>query len=320
MAFVPCPWLLGPHAQTLWAAVVRRRPPVPVIEESVETDDGDAVRLSWAAAPGAAADAPVLIVCHGLEGDLRSHYIPGLFRAALARGWRAVLLHFRGAAGRPNRLARSYHSGDTGDIARLAALCRRRHPAAPLMAAGFSLGGNALLCWLAETGAACPLSAAAVAGVPFDLARSADALGRGAARLYQAHLVRCLVRSYRAKAHLLDVAPGEWRRMRTFRDVDSRLTAPLNGFASVDDYYARASSGPRIPAIRVPTLITGAADDPFVPADTWPDPATVPPSVVVERHARGGHLGFTAGRVRPRPWLEPRLVGWLADQLAGRTA
>jgi predicted alpha/beta-fold hydrolase len=317
MAFAPCPWLPGPHAQTL-AAALRRRRRLPWRPERVATDDGDEIGLEWIDAADPAA--PVLIVLHGLEGGPRSHYVPELLHRAQARGWRGVLLRFRGADGRPNRLPRSYHSGDTADIARVAALCRARFPAAPLCAAGFSLGGNALLVWLAQTGAANPLAAAVAAGVPFDLAASADALSRGAARIYQRHLVACLVRSYRAKAHLLDVAPHEWRAMRTFRDVDARLTAPLNGFASVDDYYARASSGPRLGGIRIPTLITGAADDPFVPAATWPDPAAMPPQVVVERHARGGHLGFLTGRVWPRPWLEPRLLAWLAAQLPARTA
>jgi len=63
---------------------------------------------------------------------------------------RAVLMHFRGCSGEPNRLARAYHSGDTGDIDFLVRTLKAREPNTPLAAIGYSLGGNALLKWLGE--------------------------------------------------------------------------------------------------------------------------------------------------------------------------
>ena len=36
-------------------------------------------------------------------------------QAAIARGWSAVLMHFRGCSEETNRLPRSYHSGETED-------------------------------------------------------------------------------------------------------------------------------------------------------------------------------------------------------------
>jgi len=45
---------------------------------------------------------------HGLEGSGQSRYVKGLVDALGARGWRAVVMHFRGCSGLNNRLARAY--------------------------------------------------------------------------------------------------------------------------------------------------------------------------------------------------------------------
>lgn len=297
--FLPCHWLAQRHLQTLWPALMRRPTPLAVRWEAWPTPDGDVVDLAWAGP----ATGRIAIVLHGLDGNLDSHYARPLLRALVARGWQAVLLHARGTTGHPNRLARSYHSGDTGDIAALAA---HLAPRGDLAAVGISVGGNQLLKWMGEAGPTCPLVAAAAAGVPYDLAACNTALSHGFSRIYQSHLVKGLVRAYRAKAPLLDVAPKEWRHFTTFRRLDARLTAPLNGFASVDDYYAKAASRPLISRITVPTHLIHADDDPFVPLESLP--TDLPSCVTLERHPRGGHVGFVAGPWWPRPWLEERLA------------
>lgn len=308
--FRPTPWLRQRHAQTIWRALISRPTPVRTFLELLELPDGDAVELVWGLPLPNDPFAPILVVLHGLEGSIDSRYVRSLVAGGVARGWRTVLLHFRGTAGRVNRKARSYHSGDTADVAFLVAELGRRFPGAPRLAVGISLGGNVLLKWLGETGAANPLSAAAAGCVPCDLAGCAAALSTGFSRVYQRHLVNLLKISVRRKTHLLDVAPEEWARLTDFRTFDARLTAPLNGFASVDDYYARASSRPWLGKITVPTLLVLAEDDPFVPPGTVPE--SVPSAVTVERHAHGGHVGFLTGWW-PRPWLEERLLDWLAE-------
>jgi predicted alpha/beta-fold hydrolase len=91
------------------------------------------------------------VLFHGLEGSSRSHYARRLMHAVQQRGWHGVVVHFRGCSGEPNRLPRAYHSGDSAEIDWiLRRLQARGDPA--LFAAGVSLGGNALLKWLAEQG------------------------------------------------------------------------------------------------------------------------------------------------------------------------
>jgi predicted alpha/beta-fold hydrolase len=90
------------------------------------------------------------------------------------RGWRCVVPHFRGCSGEANRLARAYHSGDSAE---LDWIMRRLRPD---YAAGVSLGGNALLKWLGEQGAAAAtlVRRAAAVSAPLDLAASGHTLDR----------------------------------------------------------------------------------------------------------------------------------------------
>ena len=101
---------------------------------------------------------------------------------------------------------------------------------------------------------------------------------------------------------------------RTFREFDENVTAPLHGFDGAEDYYRRASSGPFVARIRIPTLIVQAEDDPFVPGSVLPPPS---PSVRVEAFPRGGHAGFVAGVIpgRPRYWLEERVPAFFREVL-----
>jgi hypothetical protein len=292
---------------------------LPLRRERVPTRDGDFVDLDWTDPAPSGASGPILLVLHGLEGSARSHYVSGLLAGAHARGWQGVALNFRSCSGEINRLARFYHSGDTGDLDEIVRVLRRRHPAALLAAVGVSLGGNVLLKWLGERGDSVPLQVAVAISVPFDLTACARVLDRGLARvLYTANFMRTLRAKVREKARVhpgfVDVAAA--LRARTFGEYDEIVTAPLGGFASALDYWTRSSSGPYLGRIRRPTLVINARDDPFVPAATLPDARALPPHITVEFPARGGHAGFIEGRWpwRVGSWAECRALAFVADR------
>ncbi len=289
------------------------------------TRDGDFVDLDWAAAP-AAAGAPRLLVLHGLEGSSRSHYAIGLMRGAVARGWGAVTLNFRSCSGELNRHHQFYHSGQTEDLDHVVELLLARAGGAPLVAVGVSLGGNVLLKWLGERGAAAPAGLAAAVGVsvPFDLVPCARELDRGLKRhVYAANFLSTMRAKVRGKAARdpafaarVDLALA--LRSRSFAEYDRAVTAPLNGFADERDYWIRASSGPYLWRIRRPTLLISALDDPIVPPDALPDPRALPPWVRAEFLPRGGHAAFLDGRWpwRVDSWAERRALEFLAGALA----
>ena len=310
--FRPHPLLRGAHAQTLYPFFVRsyRRPPWE--HERFELPDGDFLDLCHlGGGPG-----PIVCVFHGLEGCVTSHYVGGLAGALVERGLRVTFMHFRGCSGEPNRQPRAYHSGETGDIAALLSTLRGRHGDIPLMAVGFSLGGNALLKYLGERGSAALLDRAVAVSPPFRLAVAANRINRGLSRIYRTFLLRRMKHSTRARARHLGDLPVDFERMaaaRTFREFDDAVTAPLHGFRDADDYYGRASAALWLAGIEVPTLVLHARDDPFLGPQGVPGGAGVGPGVRLEVSARGGHVGFMASRYGlPCRWLERRIPEWLA--------
>lgn len=318
-SFKPAWWLPGPHAQTLFPFIARRRLTVTTQRERLTLPDADFLDLDWAL--DAPAQAPLVLVLHGLEGSLRSHYAAGLLQSLNKAGLRAVLMHFRGCSGEPNRLPRSYHSGETADLEWVVTQLRQREPDTALAAVGFSLGGNVLLKWLGESGPQARLDAAVAVSVPFSLAIAADRLDRGLSQIYQAYLLHKLRRSLRAKQALLSlpIELPESHRLDSFRRFDDAVTAPLHGFAGVDDYYARASSRPFLKNITCPTLILQAQDDPFMTPEILPEPAELAASVRMELSLTGGHVGFISGQLgQPEYWLEQRIPAFLCEQFGKR--
>ena len=322
--FEPAWWLRNAHAQTLWGKFMRLTPPVPLRRERWELDDGDFLDIHRLDAPG---DRPRLVLLHGLEGSPRSHYARGFFAEAARRALAADLVIFRSCGGEPNRLLRSYHSGETGDLQQVLTRLIDAEPWRPIVVAGVSLGGNVLLKWLGERGASVPhqVAAAAAISAPFDLAAGCRFLEQGFSRRYSAHFLRTLRRKAREKHARFAgrVRIEDVERAATLWEFDDVLTAPVHGFRDARDYYARSSSIDFLGAIRVPTLLLNARDDPFLPAnvlDRVSSLASNNPSLVVEFPEGGGHVGFVGGRF---PWsaayyAERRAVDFLLSKLPRR--
>lgn len=311
-AFRPAWWLPGPHLQTLFPSLFRRRHLPPLARERLELPDGDFLDLVWTERTGSS----VVLLLHGLEGSLESHYTGGMLDALARCGYNACMMYLRGCSGEPNRKPYSYHSGKTDDLDFVVRTIRARLPGRELAAVGFSLGGNILLKWLGEQGESAPLATAVAISVPFDLNQAALHLEHGMSRIYQRHLVKKLRGSALRKSrhHPLPWPPERLEELTTFRRFDNEITAPLNGFRDVDDYYARASSKQYLQAIRVRTLLIQARDDPFLPESALPQAQELGAAVTLELSPRGGHVGFISGSnpLRPRYWLEQRVLRHIA--------
>ncbi|WP_153785514.1 hydrolase [Pseudomonas sp. EMN2] len=321
--FRPATGLTNPHLQTLWGPLWRKLPDLQRNRERLWLADGDFLDLDWHGPHQ--PDTPLVLVLHGLTGSSNSPYVKGLQQALQLRGWASVAINWRGCSGEPNLLARSYHSGASEDLAETIRHLRAQRPLAPLYAVGYSLGGNVLLKYLGESGSASELEAAVAVSVPFRLDQCADRIGLGFSKIYQAHFMREMLayvqdkqRHFRDKGHHEGLAEierlGSLRKLRTFWDFDGKVTAPLNGFSDVHDYYRRASSRYYLRENRTPTLIIHASDDPFVFSHSLPSADELAPQTQFELHSRGGHVGFVDGSLRnPGYYLERRIPQWLVD-------
>lgn len=299
----PAWWLPGGHAQTIWGRFARARPALPLVREWLEAPDGDTIELHVLPAPD---DAPRILMLHGLEGSIRSHYVGGMFQQARARGWGAALMVHRGCGAAPNVARRFYHSGETSDLAFVFRHLSERHPRSRWALAGVSLGGNVLLKWLGELAAGVDsrIVAAAAISVPYDLEAGARHIASGFARVYDRTFLKTLRRKALAK---LERYPDLFERARleqarSIFEFDDAVTAPVHGFRDARDYYSRSSSLGFLSALRVPTLLLSSVDDPFLPASVLPRVQAAVSgnsSIQLELTASGGHVGFVEGSA---PW------------------
>jgi predicted alpha/beta-fold hydrolase len=319
--FRPAWWIRGGHAQTLWGKFFRRHPPTPIRRERWDTPDGDFVDVHRL---DAANSAPRLVFFHGLEGTIRSHYVFGFFNEARRRGWGADLLIFRGCGDEPNHTRRFYHSGETTDPVFVIDRVRAEHPSSPIVLAGVSLGGNVLLKYLGEQGTALTpqIRAAAAVSVPFDLERSCRHISHGFSKVYDRHFLRTLRKKAMLKlgSHPGLFDPAALDRATAIYDFDDVVTAPVHGFASAHDYYSRSSALGFLSAVRRPTLLLNAIDDPFLPAAILDDVRAVAernPLLTLEFTEHGGHVGFVGGiwPWRPDYYAERRVCEFLAAAL-----
>jgi predicted alpha/beta-fold hydrolase len=275
--------------------------------ERIELADGDFIDLDWSPQQS----GPLVVLLHGLEGSIRSHSTAGLMRHLFEQHLQTVLFYFRGCSGEPNRMPRSYHSGETGDLDELLHRLRERQPEREIYLVGISLGGNVLLKWLGENPAQTLASKAVAISVPFELNAAALRLDRGFSKIYQAYLLRKLRRSTIAKAARmpLPITLDRLAALGNFRAFDDTVTAPLHGFDGVDDYYTRSSSRQYLPQILTPTLILHARDDPFLPADAIPRQQELGPGIRIQITEHGGHVGFISGKLPWQPcyWLDWRV-------------
>jgi uncharacterized protein len=312
-------WLLGGHAQTIWPALYARRynaPLQPLQRERWTAPDGDFVDVDRQAASH--PSRPLMVLFHGLEGSSQSHYAQAFADWAVEHDLNFAVPHFRGCSGELNRAPRAYHSGDHQEIDWLLGRFRQEHRQAggqTLVAAGVSLGGNALMRWAGEHGHQAAHHADAVASIcsPLDLVQSGRAIGVGFNRQVY---TRMFLRTMKPKA-LAKLAqhPGLFDRQRLMaaRDLyefDNVFTAPVHGFKNTDDYWTRASAKPLMQAIRIPALALNAQNDPFVPASSLPQRKDVSTAVTLWQPEQGGHVGFAQGA-----W--PSHVRGLPDEVGG---
>ena len=311
-------WLPGGNLQTIWPALFSHKPARPNYQrERWATPDGDFIDVDQL--PGGTGQ-PMLVLFHGLEGSSHSHYALAMAHAAQALGWAFAVPHFRGCSGELNRGPRAYHSGDFEEVAWILARLRLQH-AAPLLAMGVSLGGNALLRWAEEAGEGATATARAMVAVsaPVDLAAAGRAIDSG---LNRQIYTRMFLRSMKPKALAKwQQHPGLFDRERVCRartlfEFDDVFTGPLHGFAGTEDYWARGSAKPHLLRIRIPALVLNATNDPFVPGHSLPKAQDIGSFVTLWQPPHGGHAGFPGGRFPGDLCTLPHhVIGWLKQHL-----
>jgi uncharacterized protein len=261
---------------------------------------------------------PTLVLLHGLEGSSDSAYMLGTAEKAFLAGFNVVRLNQRNCGGTERLTQTLYHSGRSADFRTIVLELIERDRLPAIFFAGFSMGGNLALKMAGEWGDSPPAELAAIVAVApcLDLAVCSDALSERRNFLYNRYFVQSLRRRMRHKARIFpDVyaANGlvsELERIRSVRQFDEAITARFCGFDDADDYYARSSAIDFLAAIRVPTLMLTAQNDPFVPFRIFPLAViSENPKIQLVAPRHGGHCAFISQESgEERFWCEARIV------------
>jgi len=319
----PTPWALNTHVHTILGLVRKASIFGRYTRQLIITPDGGTIGLDWwmgcDAARYAPADTPILLVLHGINGGSHEGYCKWVCAAAVKKGWRAVVLNYRGCNGLPLTAPRGYTATMTYDVQRAIVSMKGRFPTAPLFASGYSLGGLILAKYLSESdsgfyeqhevghGVTQPpsfsgsgLVAAAVVSSPVCLANSLSKLSKPWTIDYMYNLavawkLREFIKEHRAmikRTSTFDIqkALNTWE----VQEMENQRVSAEFGYLSRMEYYEQASSLDYIPNITTPTLFLLSRDDPFL--GVLPDKeCAANPNTLLALTQFGGHVAFLQG-------------------------
>jgi len=312
------PFFRNPHIATIAGDFWKRPaadPRYPVRRVIYPGEPGTRVLIEETRPPGTPRGEVFLV--HGLEGSSRSGYMISMADALARAGFVAHRMNMRSCGGTEELTPTLYHSGLTADL-RILLETFRAQGRGPLFIAGYSLGANMVLKLAGELGERGPELLAGVCAVstPLDLQACVDAICKPSNWIYHRHFVRRLCTRYRRR-HAAE--PERYPldgidRVRTIPEFDDFCTARAFGFGTAANYYRTQSSLQFVPAIRVPTLLLQAADDPIIPFGIFKNGAVHSnPHVELVATPHGGHLGFISRRP-PRFWADELLTAWISSQ------
>lgn len=320
-AYRPPAYLWNGHLQTVIPSLFRKIP-VSYVRQRIDTADGDFLDLDWSKTHQSVESGrnSLVILLHGLEGDSTRQYIAGTVRLLNQHGFDCLAWHARSCSGEMNRLARFYHIGETGDLQTV--IDQALHSGYNnISLVGFSAGGNVALKYLGEQGALVHVAIrrAVAISVPLDLPTTANRLEEWDSMVYNRRFQRTLKKKIVLKAPLLPdpIRQVDLRAIKSLRQFDDQITAPLHGFGNADNYYRVNSSIRFLSKITVPTLVINARNDPFLSPECFPEAlAKELTHVWMEFPEQGGHCGFpSANGLQAPTYAEKRVLDFLTGSL-----
>jgi predicted alpha/beta-fold hydrolase len=268
------------------------------------------------------AERTAVVMFHGVGGSTESSYMR---RAALAihrAGHHVVRVNVRGAGDSVPEAPNLHHAGLIEDPATAIEAVLAHEGVRDVALLGFSLGGNVSLKLASAWKGSPPRGVRCVVAIsaPLDLVETQRELERLRTFPYRRYVVRGLVAQglayalehpERAKYDLARLP-----KLRTIREYDELVIAPMHDFSDAHDYYVRASCGPGLADVEIPSLVIHADDDPMVPAATvrpWLRDAS--PAITTAWSRRGGHVGWFAG-IDEGAWLQTWAIERALDFIA----
>lgn len=314
-------WLRSPHLQSmLGSSPMRRRRGErelaalrPITTEHI-VDGGDGVRLHGlhSRIEGAPPRGLALLL-HGWEGSAESSYMRLTAAQLLRSGFEVFRLNFRDHGDTHHLNEALFHSNRIDEVVHAACDIAQRFPARPLMAAGYSLGGNfALRLALRAPAAGLPLAHVAAVCPVLDPARTMETMEAGVG-VYLGYFERKWRDSLvRKRALFPELHNYDNRTLKQgMRELTRWLVERHTDFGTIDAYFDGYNIAvERLRGLQVPASILTSEDDPVIPVSDFRE-LHLPDSTYLEIARWGGHCGFL---------LDAKLDGygehWVAERLS----
>lgn len=326
--YKPPLWLRNRHVQSFLGGSPFRRAHgaralarLGAITQEHLIDGGDGVRLHglYSTLPGLRPRGLALLL-HGWEGSTESSYMRTTAVHLLRRGFDVFRLNFRDHGDSHHLNEALFHSNRIDEVVHAACDIARRFwpeagPQRPLVAAGYSLGGNFVLrLAVRATAAGLPLARVAAVCPVLDPAKTMLWMEERAPQVYLRYFEKKWRESLQRKRvlfpeqHNFDDATLRLR----MRELTQWMVQRHTDFETLDRYFDGYSiAGDRLAALDVPADILTSADDPVIPVEDFH--ALVPaPATTVEIARWGGHCGFLENAR-----LDGFAERWAAERLTG---
>ncbi|MBN1240279.1 MAG: alpha/beta fold hydrolase [Gammaproteobacteria bacterium] len=320
--------LRHPHVQSILASsglrarTIRGRATAMLrAAEPLVLDCGDGARLLGYLSVPNRAPRGLIVLLHGWEGSVESHYMISMAGRAFEAGFEVFRLNFRDHGGTHSLNRELFHSCRLDEVANAAAAIAERRARAATFVVGYSLGGNFALRVAAKAPALGLNLTKAVAICPVLKPHSTmEALERGF-WIYREYFLRRWRRSLLAKAAAFPGVYdfGDLRRFRTLTETTAFFVQRYTEYPDLDSYLdGYAVTGDVLAGLTVPTWLIAARDDPVIPiADL--DAVARSDALHITLAPRGGHCGFLED-LRLESWLDRCVIGELERAAADAEA
>ncbi|MBQ3438272.1 MAG: alpha/beta fold hydrolase [Fusobacterium sp.] len=253
-------------------------------------------------------NSKIIILCHGLEGSSRSHYMKSFARYFSNKNWDILALNYRGCNREINSSPFYYVSG-MGDEIEIA--LKHTNNYKEIILVGFSLGANKILHYLGnEKNIPENLKGAFVVSPPCDLYGSSIVMAKKRNKIYSNFFLKRLKKKVMLKDEKypnifekFGISLEKVLKTKNLIDFDNEFTSKLNGFKDAAEYYIKNSSLYGLDKINKPTLILTALDDPMMSPTCYPRAAVKTNKFLELKTPKyGGHVSYAS--FQKEYWLE----------------
>jgi uncharacterized protein len=260
-----------------------------------------------------------ILLAHGMGGCSGSGYMERIGTKLYRAGYRVFLINQRGSGPGMGLSDSLWNGGSSEDFAAIINFIINLYPDSKLRIIGFSLSGNILLKYLGESREVPSQVCNALSfNPPADLRMASWLLSNEPRNrvfnIYYMGLIRNQIKAIKEKFPnaILPTKP-----YKTIWGFDEAYTAPINGYADVEEYYDLCSGNRFMENIKTPTHVVCSKDDPFIPPQVFTD---WPKSEAIEFIApeKGGHMGYiekSKNGSGDRRWMDEFVLNWAEENV-----